>query len=239
MDGMKFFVQKGKDRGHANHGWLDTYFSFSFADYYNPLRMNFGKLRVLNEDRIHPLTGFGKHSHDNMEIMTIVLEGELEHEDNTGSKGFLRPGEVQVMSAGRGITHSESNPSRQYECRLLQIWILPSEPNLKPRYSQKNFKWMNIQNQLVPIVSGQVDPSLLMVRQNVWISLGNFDKKKILHYTPKLPENGIFVFVIEGSLEVLNQELETGSSIEIEDLLEFTIHFHQNSRLLIMEVPLH
>lgn len=235
---MKFFVQKSKERGHANHGWLDTYFSFSFSDYYNPLRMNFGTLRVLNEDRIHFSTGFGKHAHDNMEIITIPLEGEISHEDTTGGKGIIHPGEVQVMSAGRGITHSEFNNSKKEECHLLQIWVLPNEANLKPRYAQKNFNWMNIQNQLVPIVSGNIDPSLLTIRQNVWFSLGNFAAKKILHYTPKIVGNGIFVFVIEGNLEILNQELESGDSIEIEDLMEFTVHFHTNCKILIMEVPL-
>ena len=203
---MNKIVYRSEDRGKANHGWLDSKFSFSFAEYYDPQKINFGMLRVLNDDIISPGTGFGTHPHNNMEIITIVLNGGLEHRDSMGTGSVIHKNEVQVMSAGSGITHSEYNHSDSDSLNLLQLWIFPKEKNIKPRYDQKYFYPDQKLNQLVTVVSGFNEEGSLYINQNAEIKLGDFEKDQNLKY--KLRANcGIYLFLINGRVEVLNESL--------------------------------
>ena len=234
---MKKIVYRSEDRGKANHGWLDSKFSFSFAEYYDPQKMNFGMLRVLNDDIIAPGMGFGTHPHNNMEIVTIVLEGELEHRDSMSTGSVIHKNEVQVMSAGSGITHSEYNHSDSDLLNLLQLWIFPKEKNIKPRYDQKYFLPDQKLNQLVTVVSGFNEEGSLYIHQDAEIKLGNFEKDQNLKY--KLRANsGIYLFLITGRVEVLNESLFKRDAIGIYDTDEIEIKISERSELVIIEVPM-
>ena len=234
---MKKIVYRSEDRGKANHGWLDTKFSFSFAEYYDPQKMNFGMLRVLNDDIIAPGTGFGTHPHNNMEIITIVLDGELEHRDSMGTGSVIHKNEVQVMSAGSGITHSESNHSDSDSLNLLQLWIFPKEKNIKPRYDQKYFLPDQKLNQLVRVVSGFKEEGSLYIHQDAEIKLGDFEKDQNLKY--KLRANsGIYLFLINGRVEVLNESLFKRDAIGIYNTDEIEIRISERSKFIIIEVPM-
>ena len=234
---MKKTVYRSEDRGKANHGWLNTKFSFSFAEYYDPQKVNFGMLRVLNDDIIAPAMGFGTHPHNNMEIITIVLDGELEHRDSMGTGSVIHKNEVQVMSAGSGITHSEYNHSDSDSLNLLQLWIFPKENNIKPRYDQKLFLPDQRLNQLVTVVSGFNEEGSLYIHQNAEIKLGNFKKDQNLKY--KLRANsGIYLFLINGRVEVLNESLFKRDAISIFDTDEIEIKISESSEFIIIEVPM-
>ena len=195
----KEILHKANTRGHADHGWLNSYHSFSFANYYNPERMHFGALRVLNDDTVAAGKGFGKHPHDNMEIISIPLEGDLEHTDSMGNKTIIRKGDVQAMSAGTGVAHSEYNANADKEVKFLQIWIYPDSKNIKPQYSQVSLQTADRKNKLQQIVSPRSNGNEgVTVQQEAWFSLGDLEQGKQLSYDIKRKGNGVYVFVLKG-----------------------------------------
>ncbi len=231
-------VYRSEDRGKANYGWLNTRYSFSFANYYNPEMMNFGLLRVLNDDIVSPGTGFGTHPHDNMEIITIILDGSLEHKDSMGTGDVIHKDEIQVMSAGSGVTHSEFNPSKEKAVNLLQLWIFPKERNIKPRYDQKLFPIDQRRNNLITAVSGLNNKDALYIHQNAEIKLGNFDKSKKINYKLNSKENGVYLFVIDGAVSVEDEELYKRDAIGIYDTNEINIEALDISNFVLIEVPM-
>jgi redox-sensitive bicupin YhaK (pirin superfamily) len=235
---MKLTVHRSGCRGHADHGWLKTWHSFSFANYYNPDRIHFGALRVLNDDIIAAGMGFGTHPHDNMEIITIVLEGELEHRDSMGNGSVIRPGEVQVMSAGTGIRHSEFNHSKSNEARILQIWVFPDKKNVVPRYGQAKFGDEEMAGKWRTVVSPDGQENSLWIHQQAWFSLGNFDEGNTVGYQLKKADNLVYLFVISGEAEIEAETLKQRDALCIEQIDgEIRIKITRNSKLLLMEIP--
>lgn len=226
-------------RGHANHGWLNAKHSFSFAGFYDPDKVQFGALRVLNDDIIAEGMGFGKHPHDNMEIITIILDGALEHKDSMGHGEVIRPGEVQVMSAGTGIFHSEYNHNRDKKVNVLQTWIFPNKHNVKPRYDQKMFPAEERVNKVQPLVSpmDNDDPGL-KIHQDAWISRTNPEAGKSIDYDIKREGNGAYIFVIDGKVQVDGQELNKRDALGISGFDKFTIEATEDSDVLIFDVPM-
>ncbi len=235
---MKKIIHKADERGIAEHGWLHSKFSFSFAEYYNPMKMGFGLLRVLNDDIIEPSEGFGKHPHNNMEIITIMLQGELEHKDSSGSGSVIGPGEIQVMSAGTGILHSEFNHSQLDLVNLLQLWIIPKERNIAPRYDQKLFPLDEIKNSLLKVVSGTKSNDTLYIHQNAAISLGKLDKGNKLVYNFSYKGNGVYLFVIKGNVSIDGAELNARDSAGIYEVDNFEISALTDSEFVFIEVPM-
>lgn len=236
---MKLTLHKSGSRGHANHGWLNTWHTFSFANYYNPNRMHFGVLRVLNDDTVQGGMGFGMHPHDNMEIITIVLEGELEHRDSLGNGSVIRPGDVQVMSAGTGVHHSEFSHSKTQDVKLLQIWVFPNIRNVEPRYDQAHFpdEEMNAQWRLVVSPDGTQDS--LFFHQQAWFSMGIFPKGSATELKLHKPGNGIYIFVISGAVSVGGETLHARDGLGIEDIQEnIPLEIQQEARILAMEIPM-
>jgi len=231
-------LHKADTRGHADYGWLKTNYSFSFANYYNPERMNFGVLRVLNDDFIAAAKGFNTHPHDNMEIITIPLEGTVEHKDSMGNSGTINVGEIQVMSAGTGITHSEFNHHKDQDLRLLQIWVFPNKPNVTPRYDQIKLQGAK-KNALQQILSPNSSDDGVWIHQNAWFHLGTFDKDFNEEYVLKDPtQNGVYIFVIEGDVTVSGQSLNRRDGYGIWNTGSIAIQSHTASRVLLMEVPM-
>ena len=237
---MKTKLFEANSRGKADHGWLKANFSFSFGNYYNPERVQFGMLRVLNDDTIAGGTGFGTHPHANMEIITIPLEGGLKHRDSMGNEGVIRFGEVQVMSAGTGIQHSEMNASQNDTAKTLQLWVFPDEEDVTPRYDQKSFDIENQINKFVTIVSpkDKNDGNALWVYQQTFFNLGIFEKDTSITYKVNIPENGVYLFLIEGEIEVDNQILKTRDAMGIIDFEQFEIKINSKSKILLIEVPM-
>lgn len=231
-------LHKAETRGHAQHGWLDAHHTFSFANYHDPARMHFGVLRVLNDDIIDGGGGFGMHPHDNMEIITIPIEGELEHKDSMGNVGVIRQNEVQVMSAGTGIHHSEYNKNPDKKINLLQIWIFPNKRNVTPRYDQISFDPKDRVNKLLQIVSPNANEKGLWIHQDAWFHLGNLDKDLSIDYTLKKKGNGIYLFVISGSVFVEDQLLNKRDGMGIWAIDKIKIKAEAKSEILIMEVPM-
>jgi len=232
-------LHKATTRGHANHGWLDTYHTFSFGHYYDPERMHFGALRVLNDDTVAPGMGFGTHPHDNMEIISIPLEGDLEHKDSMGNTQVIRHGDIQVMSAGSGITHSEKNLNRERLTRFLQIWVFPNKRNVAPRYDQITLDPEARRNRFQQIVSPNADDAGVWIHQDAWFHLGRFDAGQGASYALKRPGNGVYAFVIEGSATVNGQELERRDGFGLWDAAGFDVKAGNNGvELLLMEVPM-
>lgn len=232
-------LHKADTRGHANHGWLDSHQTFSFAGYYNPERVNFGVLRVLNDDIVDGGKGFGSHPHDNMEIISIPLEGDLEHKDNMGNTEVIRQGDVQVMSTGSGVFHSEYNKNADRQAKFLQIWLFPNKLNVKPRYDQVTLDLNKRQNTLQQIISPDPNGEGTWIYQDAWFNMGRFDKGKEIVYQLRKPGNGIYLFVIEGSFTVDGQRIDRRDGLGLTDLTETTIMaLDNNSELLIMEVPM-
>ncbi len=226
-------------RGHANHGWLDAHHSFSFASYYDPERMNFGVLRVLNDDDIAGGMGFGMHPHDNMEIITIPLEGNLAHRDSMGNAAVIRQGDVQIMSAGTGIYHSEKNDSPKEAVKLLQIWLFPKLKNITPRYDQKTFGVEARKNQWQNVVSPFPEQDGgVFINQNAWFSLGNFDANLTTDYNIRQNENGVYVFLISGKITVNGQTLEKRDALGIWNIEKIDISIQENAEILLMDVPM-
>ena len=225
-------------RGHAQHGWLESYHSFSFASYYNPECMHFGALRVLNDDWVAPGMGFGTHPHDNMEIISIPLSGDLEHRDSMGNRSVIKEGEIQVMSAGTGITHSEYNPNADREVRFLQIWLFPRTKNLTPRYDQKPIADLLQPNELSVVLSPNSEDPGVWIHQDAWFNMGEFDQATQLAYLSKKPGNGAYLFVLEGSVEVEGQVLGRRDAIGIWDYEQMALSTSPGTRLLLMDVPM-
>ncbi|MCK8141212.1 pirin family protein [Flavobacterium sp. I-SCBP12n] len=231
---------KSDTRGTANFGWLKANFSFSFGNYFNADRVQFGMLRVLNDDTIDGGTGFGTHSHANMEIITIPLEGGLEHRDSMGNEGVIRFGEVQVMSAGSGVEHSEMNASKLEEAKTLQLWVFPDRENVAPRYDQKSFDIENQINTFVNIVSpnDQNDGNALWVYQKTFFHLGIFDSNTTTNYSVRITKNGVYLFLIEGEILINNQVLKARDAMGITDFDSVEIQIISKSKILLVEVPM-
>lgn len=235
---MKTVLHKADSRGHADHGWLNAWHSFSFASYHDPTRVHFGALRVLNDDTIAGGMGFGTHPHDNMEIITIPLSGQLEHRDSMGNTGIISKGEVQVMSAGTGIQHSEKNKNTAEILKLLQIWVFPDKKNLTPRYDQRAFDLEAAKNNLVTIVSPMGSPEGLNIHQNAWFHLGKLDKDFSMTYELKDKNNGVYVFLIDGAVTVNGQSLGKRDALEISEAESLEIKTGAESEILLLEVPM-
>lgn len=235
---MKTILHKSSTRGQADHGWLKSNHSFSFAGYYNPERIRFGTLRVLNDDWIDGGQGFGMHPHDNMEIITIPLSGAVEHKDSMGNQGTISAGEIQVMSAGTGIFHSEYNAHKSSPLELLQIWLFPNERNVTPRYEQISITDLEKQNQLFQIISPNPEDVGLWIHQQAWFHLGNLSEGQEVSYTNKGKNSGVYLFVIEGNAWVDDVELNRRDGIGITETDKILIKASADTKILLMEVPL-
>lgn len=235
---MSTIFHSAGSRGYANHGWLETYHTFSFAHYFNPERMNFGVLRVLNDDKVAAGQGFGRHGHDNMEIISIPLEGTLVHQDSLGTKRTIKKGEIQIMTAGTGIIHSESNDSSTESVEFLQIWILPKHRNIAPLYDQKMFGRLEKTNTFKTIVSPDIDDESLWINQDAYISIGEFTVYKEYIYTIKKPSNGLYLFIIEGSAIVEDKVLQRRDGLGITDISSIKLNISKNSTILLLDIPM-
>ncbi|MDX2174119.1 MAG: pirin family protein [Bacteroidota bacterium] len=231
-------VHKANTRGHADHGWLNAYHSFSFASYYNPERMHYGVLRVLNDDTVAGGMGFGKHPHDNMEIITIVFEGELKHQDSMGNSSVIKAGDIQVMSAGTGIQHSEINNLHDKPVRLLQIWLFPIKQNVTPRYQQISLNKTDRKNKLQQVLSPNETDEGVWIHQNAWFYLSELESGNEVKHTVKLPSNGVYIFVLFGKITVNGETLERRDAIGIRDTDIVTIKAEENSEFLVMDLPM-
>lgn len=235
---MKSILHKANTRGHAQHGWLDSWHTFSFANYHNPERIHFGALRVLNDDTVAAGMGFGRHPHDNMEIISIPLEGDLEHGDNMGTNQVIKQGDVQVMSAGTGIVHSEKNKNSDKQVKFLQIWVFPKERNVQPRYDQKTFSDIDKHNKLLTVISPFGDKEGIHIHQDAWFSLGKLDKGVSLTYDVKKPGNGVYAFVLEGDATINDIPLNRRDGLGISDTKQLAITADSATDILLMEVPM-
>ena len=231
-------LHKANTRGSANHGWLKVNHTFSFANYHNPNRMNFGVLRVLNDDIIAGGRGFNTHPHDNMEIITIPLEGDLEHKDSMGNGTVIKNGDIQVMSAGTGIKHSEFNANEELPVKVLQIWLFPNKRNVEPRYDQLSLKSISKQNIFNQILSPSSMDQGVWIHQNAWFSLGEFTQDIDINYTLNSDTNGVYAFIIEGDAVIQKQKLEKRDGFGIWNSKELNISAKKNSKILLMEVPM-
>ena len=230
-------IIRADERGYADHGWLKTYHTFSFADYYDPERVHFGTLRVVNDDYILGHHGFGTHPHENMEIITIPLEGKLEHKDSTGNSGVIIPGEVQVMSAGSGIMHSEKNPGKE-PVQLLQIWIFPNKKDVDPRYEQKQFNDQDCINKMQLLVSPDGRDDSLWIYQNAFLSRMFCDEEKVFSYNPYIKENGVFIFNLEGEIEIHGEKLNKRDTALVQPGSDIAIQAGNDSKFIIIEIPM-
>ncbi|MFN8430767.1 MAG: pirin family protein [Spirosomataceae bacterium] len=236
---MKTRIIKSEERGYANHGWLKSYHTFSFANFYNPAQVNFGALRVFNDDFVAPGMGFGKHPHDNMEIVSIPLEGALEHGDSMGNTTVIRNGEVQIMTAGIGVTHSEKNNSSKDPVKFLQIWVFPNKKDLKPEYDQQFFDISERKNKWQTVVSPiESKDSGVKINQDAWFSLTDLEEGKQLNYEIKKEGNGLWLFVLEGKVSLGEEKLNTRDSMGVWDTKEISIAADQSASLLLIEVPM-
>ena len=235
---MKTILHKAADRGHVNHGWLDAHHSFSFGSWYNSEKVHFGKLRVLNDDIVKAGNGFGEHPHDNMEIITIPLQGALAHKDNTGGNGVIKKNDVQVMSAGSGIIHSEFNHSKTEDVNLFQLWIFTNNENATPRYDQKTFNESERINKFQTVVSPYGNEGL-WIYQDAWISLGKFDKEQEITYTIGKEGNGVFALVVEGEAEIAENKLNKRDALGISETNNITIKTKKDTEILLVDVPMH
>ena len=235
---MKSVLHKAHTRGHANHGWLDTHHTFSFASYRNPERMHFGVLRVLNDDRVAEGRGFGTHPHENMEIISIPLEGDLEHKDSMGNIAVIKEGDVQVLSAGTGIYHSEYNKNPETEVKFLQIWVFPNQKDVEPRYDQISLKDIEKENQFYQILSPNKEDQGVWIHQNAWFNLGKFTTQTRVDYRLHADDNGIYAFVIEGAASIEGQILERRDGFGLWDTDHISVIAEKETKILLMEVPM-
>jgi redox-sensitive bicupin YhaK (pirin superfamily) len=233
-----FITHRADTRGYANHGWLKTFHSFSFSSYYNPERMHFGALRVLNDDFIAGGAGFAMHPHDNMEIVSIVLKGALKHRDNLGNSGIIRAGEVQTMTAGTGIMHSEANADANEICQILQIWVFPEQKNLTPRYSQMSFRDKIENNALTLLIAPKETENALSIRQNAWFYFGKFEENSRIDFKLNQSGNGIYLFVIAGKCRFENQIFNDRDGIGVKNREEISMETLSHCEFLIMELPM-
>jgi redox-sensitive bicupin YhaK (pirin superfamily) len=235
---MKTVLHRANTRGFANHGWLKSYHSFSFANYYNPERMNFGMLRVLNDDEVAGGRGFGTHPHNNMEIISIPLEGDLKHMDNMGNATVIRQGEVQVMSAGTGVSHSEYNKNLTEDVKFLQIWVIPRERNVTPRYDQISVEDISKKNEFFQIVSPNPEENGVWIHQDAWFHMGIFNKNSSVEYPLNKKGNGVYIFILEGKASINANELLRRDALGIWDTDSIAIEVSANSEILLIEVPM-
>lgn len=232
-------LHKADTRGNANHGWLNSHHTFSFANYYNPERMHFGVLRVLNDDRVEAGMGFGTHPHENMEIISIPLEGDLEHKDSMGNVAVIRNGDIQVMSAGSGITHSEYNKNKDSEVKFLQIWIFPNKKNVTPRYDQISLKAQDRHNKLQQIISPNANDEGAWMHQDAWFQLGTFDKNFETQYKLKKQGNGVYAFVLKGDVTIEGTELNERDGLGIWNTENISIKSNTaGAEILLMDIPM-
>lgn len=235
---MNTIYHPSSSRGHANHGWLDSHHSFSFAGYFNPERMRFGMLRVLNDDIVAPGMGFGKHPHDNMEIISIPLKGALVHKDSTGRSEIIKTNDVQIMSAGTGIMHSEMNASDKEPVNFLQIWVFPKKRDITPRYEQKTFNPEERINKWQTVVSPDGNNGSVTINQDAWFSLVNLEEGQSIHYENHPGTNGVYVFVIEGSVTLGSNTIGRRDAMGIEGNSQIILKANKNAEVLLMEVPM-
>jgi len=236
---MNTVLHKADTRGDANHGWLQSKHSFSFANYHNPERMHFGVLRVLNDDKVSPGMGFGTHGHQNMEIISIPLEGDLEHKDSMDNTTVIKSGDIQILSAGTGITHSEYNKNKDKEVKFLQIWVLPKEKNVTPRYDQITLDVEDRVNQFQQVLSPNSEDSGVWVHQNAWFNMTNLDKGKTLTYKLNNPEqNGVYAFILNGDATINNQSLNKRDGFGLWDISTLDIKADTDAEILLMEIPM-
>lgn len=235
----KTVIHKANTRGQADHGWLKSFHTFSFANYHNPERIHFGALRVLNDDTVAAGKGFGRHPHDNMEIISIPLEGDLEHADSMGNKSVIRYGDIQAMSAGTGITHSEYNANDNKPVKFLQIWVFPNRRNIQPRYSQVTLNAEDRKNKWNVIVSPQSnDNGGVTIQQDAWFSLADIGQGKQLSYAVRQKDNGVYVFVLKGAVTIGDQKLGNRDGIGIWETDQITISADNDTEILLMDVPM-
>lgn len=235
---MKTVLHKANTRGHANHGWLNTHHSFSFANYYNPERMHFGVLRVLNDDRVAAGRGFGRHPHDNMEIISIPLEGDLEHKDSMGNVTLIKEGDIQVMSAGTGVFHSEYNKNPDKEVKFLQIWLFPNRKNVSPRYDQLSIREVEKPNTFYQILSPNPNDQGVWIHQDAWFHLGKLEAGVAQNYQLKKSGNGVYAFILNGEVEIEGQKLEKRDGFGVWDTQEIKVKALQDAKILLIEVPM-
>ncbi len=235
---MKSTIHRAATRGNANHGWLNSYHSFSFAGYYEPTRMHFGALRVLNDDTVAAGMGFGKHPHDNMEIISIPTFGDLKHKDSMGNETIIKEGDIQIMSAGTGIAHSEMNANRDKEVRFFQIWLMPNKKNVEPRYDQYTIDVNKMHNNLLQILSPDADDEGVWVHQDAWFNIGQLDANVEATYKLNKATNGVYAFVIEGDVTINGISLNRRDGLGIEDAGQLDIKADSDARLLLMEIPI-
>ena len=235
---MKTILHKANERGHANHGWLNAYHSFSFANWYNPEKIQFGMLRVLNDDTIAGGMGFGTHPHDNMEIITIPLEGDLAHKDSMGNSAVIKTGNIQVMSAGTGVEHSEFNPNADLQTKLFQIWLFPKYRDVAPRYQQITLDKSLQKNNFAQILSPNQDDEGVWIHQDAWFYLSDFDNGFSKKLSLKKEGNGFYIMNIEGEIEVNGEKLEKRDALGIWNTNEIEVKATTNARFLVMEIPM-
>lgn len=235
---MNKVIHRAETRGHANHGWLDSHHTFSFAQYRNPERMHFGVLRVLNDDKVLGGKGFGTHPHDNMEIISIPLEGDLEHKDSMGNTAVIKEGDVQVMSAGTGVFHSEYNKNEEKEVKFLQIWVFPKEKNVEPRYDQISIKDIEKKNEFYQVLSPNKDDQGVWIHQDAWFSLGKFDKGSQDEYKIKKTGNGAYLFILQGEVEVNGEKLAKRDGMGIWNTESINLKASSDARVLLMDLPM-
>jgi hypothetical protein len=235
---MKNIIHKADTRGYANHGWLKSYHTFSFAGYNNPERVHFGMLRVLNDDFVDAGMGFGKHPHDNMEIISIPLSGALHHQDSTGRDKIIQTGDVQIMSAGTGIYHSEVNASQDEPVTFLQLWIFPKVNNIEPRYDQKMFGEAERKNQLQVVVSPAEENGSLFINQDAWLSMIELEEGHSAEYKIHKTGNGVYCFILDGELNIASENLAKRDAIGLWECDTFSFQASKNSKVLFIEVPM-
>ena len=235
---MHTIFHPADSRGSANHDWLQAKHSFSFASWFNPERVQFGALRVLNDDIIQGGMGFGTHPHDNMEIITIPLRGDLKHKDSMGNTEVIREGEIQVMSAGTGVYHSEYNKNPDKEINLLQLWIFPNKRNVEPRYAQIPIDSLHQKNEPFQILSPSPDDQGVWIHQNAWFHMLDLDESEAVYYDLKAEGNGVYAFVIEGEVEIGEQLLGRRDALGITETATFEVIAHQDTQILLIEVPM-
>jgi len=234
---MKTILHKSNTRGHANHGWLNSYHTFSFAGYYDLARMHFGALRVLNDDTVKAGMGFGKHPHDNMEIVSIPLFGDLHHKDSTGRDKIIRQHDVQIMSAGSGIAHSETNANHDKDVKFLQIWVMPKEHNIEPRYDQKSFLPEDRLNKILTVVAPD-DANAVWINQDAWFSLANLSKGFAVEYSVHKKNNGVYAFVIKGDVTINGIALNERDGLGISETDLLNINADSDAELLLIDIPM-
>ena len=235
----KTILHKANTRGKADHGWLKSFHTFSFAGYHDPERMHFGVLRVLNDDTVNGGMGFGKHPHDNMEIISIPLEGDLEHSDSMGNVTVIRKGDIQVMSAGTGVYHSEYNKNPNEAVKFLQIWIFPNKKNVTPRHDQITLNENDRKNKLQQVLSPNENDEGVWIHQDAWFHMGTFDKGKLDMYSMKKTGNGVYAFVLKGKFLIDGIELDNRDGLGIFETNEFKLESAEDgSEILLMEIPM-